>query len=36
MQSDELLGRVCFKAGLVGSQEPLSLERALSAVESLL
>ncbi len=36
MQSDKLLGRVCFKAGLVGSQEPLSLERALSAVESLL
>lgn len=32
--AEELLGRVCFKAGITASPAPLTLERALSAIES--
>jgi len=32
--AEELLGRVCYKAGITVSPAPLSLERALSAIES--
>jgi glutamyl-tRNA synthetase/glutamyl-Q tRNA(Asp) synthetase len=32
--AEELLGRVCFKAGITASPASLTLERALSAIES--
>lgn len=32
--AEELLGRVCYKAGITVSPAPLSLEQALSAIES--
>ena len=32
--AEELLGRACFKAGITASPAPLTLERALSAIES--
>lgn len=32
--AEELLGRVCYKAGITASPAPLTLERALSAIES--
>ena len=32
--AEGLLGRVCFKAGITASPAPLTLERALSAIES--
>ena len=32
--AEELLGKVCFKAGITASPAPLTLERALSAIES--
>ncbi|WP_294961379.1 glutamate--tRNA ligase family protein [uncultured Fibrobacter sp.] len=36
VSAEELLGRVCFKGGLVPSPAPLSLEQALSAALALL
>ncbi|MBR5692629.1 MAG: hypothetical protein IKX42_02910 [Fibrobacter sp.] len=32
--AEELLGRVCYKAGITVSPAPLTIERALSAIES--